>query len=383
MRRTGENRDDRPSRLSIFLRRRRRMVRPLALAIVLLAVAAGGVVVVRDMKSEERFAPIRARLVSMLPLRVTDIQISGRVLTNEGALREALGVRVGDPVLGFSVEAARERIDALPFVDHSVVERHLPGTIVVRLTERSPFAVWQNQGRFMLIDRAGNQVRDQGMTGKDAQAFMQLPLVVGLGANTAAASLVDALATQPVVRDHVAAAVRVGLRRWNLTLRDGTTVLLPEGEELPALKRLADLQAAMKLLDRPVISIDLRLPDRMVVEQPPPAAPDSQPETSPQSPAGAGTAKPATATGSAPPPKATPPKATPPKATLRAPPAEDRASPHPPAAGPHALPPPAATPAPPAAVPPFPSGQAQPHKALPPPVPNLPPYGEPEARRRT
>ncbi|MFT8778207.1 MAG: cell division protein FtsQ/DivIB, partial [Gluconacetobacter liquefaciens] len=297
MRRTGENRDDRPSRLSIFLRRQRRMVRPLGLAIVLLAVAAGGAVVVHDMKSEERFAPIRTRLVSMLPLRITDIQISGRVLTNEDSLREALGVRVGDPVLGFSVEGARERIDALPFVDHSVVERHLPGTIVVRLTERSPFAVWQNQGRFMLIDRAGNQVRDQGMTGKDAQAFMQLPLVVGLGANTAAASLVDALATQPVVRDHVAAAVRVGLRRWNLTLHDGTTVLLPEGEDLPALKRLAELQAAMKLLDRPVISIDLRLPDRMVVEQPPPAAPapEGQPAANPQSPANPSASKPAAA----------------------------------------------------------------------------------------
>lgn len=353
------------------------MVRPLGLAIVLLAVAAGGAVVVHDMKSEERFAPIRARLVSMLPLRITDIQISGRVLTNEASLREALGVRVGDPVLGFSVEGARERIDALPFVDHSVVERHLPGTIVVRLTERSPFAVWQNQGRFMLIDRAGNPVRDQGMTGKDAQAFMQLPLVVGLGANTAAASLVDALATQPVVRDHVAAAVRVGLRRWNLTLHDGTTVLLPEGEDLPALKRLAELQAAMKLLDRPVLSIDLRLPDRMVVEQPPPPAPapESQPSANPQSPANPGASKPAAAhdgqQGAAPPRPA-------PKAPPNAPPAEERASTHPPAAGPHVSPP-----APPAATSPSPSGQAQPRKALPPPVPNLPPNDEPEARRRT
>lgn len=386
MRRTGDNRDDRPSRLSIFLRRRRRMVRPLALAIVLLAVAAGGAVVVRDMKSEERFAPIRARLVSMLPLRITDIQVSGRVLTNEAALRGALGVHVGDPVLGFSVEGARERIDTLPFVDHSVVERHLPGTIVVRLTERSPFAVWQNQGHFMLIDRAGNQVRDQGMTGKDAQAFMQLPLVVGLGANTAASPLIDALAGQPVVRDHVAAAVRVGLRRWNLVLRDGTNVLLPEGEEIPALKRLANLQAAMKLLDRPVISIDLRLPDRMVVEQPPPANPaadpaaNGQPAANPQAPATPGTPKPAASHDGAAP--AATGNAPPPRATLRAPPADQRAPTHAPAAGPHGLPSPVSALAPPTALPSPSSGQAQPRKALPPPVPNLPPNGEPEARRR-
>ncbi|MBB2179940.1 FtsQ-type POTRA domain-containing protein [Gluconacetobacter tumulicola] len=386
MRRTGDNRDDRPSRLSIFLRRRRRMVRPLGLAIVLLAAGAGGAVVVRDMKSEEQFAPIRARLVSMLPLRITDIQVSGRVLTSEAALRDALGVHVGDPVLGFSVEGARERIDALPFVDHSVVERHLPGTIVVRLTERSPFAVWQNQGRFMLIDRAGNQVRDQGMTGKDAQAFMQLPLVVGLGANEAAAPLIDALTGQPVVRDHVAAAVRVGLRRWNLVLRDGTTVLLPEGEEIPALKRLTDLQAAMKLLDRPVISIDLRLPDRMVVEQPPPADPaaNGQPAANPQAPTTPGAPKPAATPhdGTAPAASAGNGSAPPPKAAPRVPPTDQRAPSHAPAAAPHGLPPPVSALAPPAAFPSTPSGQAQPRKALPPPVPNLPPNGEPEARRR-
>ncbi|MBB2190578.1 FtsQ-type POTRA domain-containing protein [Gluconacetobacter azotocaptans] len=280
MTRHGDNRNDRPSRLSIFVRRQRRMVRPVLLVLVLAAGAVGAAAVLRDMRSEERFAPIRAKLVSLLPLRITAITISGRNLTTEAALQDALGVRVGDPVLGFSVEAARRRIDALPFVDRSVVERHLPGTIVVRLTERRPFAVWQNQGRFMLIDRAGAQVRDQGMTGKDAQAFLQLPLVVGPDANVAAAALFDALTAQPVVQSHVTAAIRVGQRRWNLLLRDGTTVLLPEGEEIPALRRLADLQAGMKLLDRPVISIDMRLPDRLVVQQPPADAapgPDGKP----------------------------------------------------------------------------------------------------------
>lgn len=339
MRRSANHRDDRPSRLSIFLRRQRRAVRPLGLMVLLLAAGAGGAVMLRDMKSEERFAPIRARLVSLLPLRVTDIQVSGRVLTSEDALQDALGVRVGDAVLGFSVEDARQRIDALPFVDHSVVERHLPGTIVVRLTERSPFAVWQNQGRFMLIDRAGNQVRDQGMTGKDGQAFMHLPLVVGLGANTAAASLIDALGGQPVVRDHVAAAVRVSLRRWNLVLRDGTTVLLPEGEDIPALKRLADLQAAMKLLDRPVISVDLRLPDRMVVEQPPPPAPAAEDQPAPNPPGPAHPDEP------------------------KQPAAHDAA------ASEGAVPLPSA-------------GPALSRRASPPPVPNPAPNGEPEARRR-
>ena len=61
------------------------------------------------------------------------------------------------------------------------------------------------------------------------------------------------------------AAVRVGERRWNLRMKSGTDVLLPEGAEAQALAKLAELQATHALLDRPLQAIDLRLPDRLVV----------------------------------------------------------------------------------------------------------------------
>ncbi|AQU86713.1 cell division protein FtsQ [Komagataeibacter nataicola] len=283
---------DRPSRLSIFLRRQKRLLRPALLVLVLVGLVAGGITMLRHVGSDPRFAALRGRIINMLPLRITEIDVTGCVLTSESALQEALGVRTGDFILGFSVKAARERIDALPFVDHSVVERHLPGTILIHLFERQPFAVWQNHGHFMLIDRAGNQVRDKGMTGKDAEAFRQLPLVVGPDANLAAAAMIDELTAQPEVSSHVVAAARVGQRRWNLTLRNGTTILLPEGQEVAALKRLAQMQETIKILDRPVIAIDMRLPDRLIIREnpvtpndnnngpdqgdsPPPAAPTS------------------------------------------------------------------------------------------------------------
>ena len=269
MKRPADNLNDRPSRLSIFLRRQKRLIRPALFTLVLCAVGAGCVAFAHRLGSDERFAPLRARVVNMLPLRITNITVTGNALPGDAALQDALGVRRGDFILGFSLNAARQRIDALPFVDHSVIERHLPDTIIVHLIERRPFAVWQNHGHFMLIDREGNQVRDQGMTGKDAEAFMLLPLVVGPAANTAAAALIDELSAQPEVRAHVAAAARVGQRRWNLTLRNGTTILLPEGQEVAALKRLAQLQENIKILDRPVIAIDMRLPDRLIIRESP------------------------------------------------------------------------------------------------------------------
>ncbi len=265
---------DRPSPAVIFLRRQKRLLRPALGGCMLLGLVGGGVWFAHLMNDEARFAPLRAELGAKAALHVAKIEIYGRDMTPESSVLQALGVSVGDDILGFSVEEARKRLDALTFVEHSTVERRLPGTIVVHLQERRPYAVWQNQGRFVLIDRNGQVVADQGMNGKDAEAFAQLPLVVGAGAPQAAEGLIEALAAQPDVRTHVVAAVRVGMRRWNLTLRNGCDVLLPEGAETQALARLAQLQHDHQLLVRPLEAIDMRLPDRLVIRPRPAPAPD-------------------------------------------------------------------------------------------------------------
>jgi cell division protein FtsQ len=176
-------------------------------------------------------------------------------------LRAALGVSIGDPILAFSVEAARQRIETLSWVDHVSVERRLPNTIYVDLTERSPFAIWQYQGKFKLVDRDGNVVNNE-----DVAAFIDsLPVVVGLGAPAHAADIVRILNAQPDIRGRVAAIVRVGERRWNLQLKNDITIMLPEGHEAAALARLSDLQNKQQLLDRPLVFVDMRLPDRLAV----------------------------------------------------------------------------------------------------------------------
>ena len=269
---------DRPSRLHIFARRQRRLVRPALFGLLVLGTAAYGLHVSHAMRSEAAFAPIRARIARTAGLPVTDIEVLGRNMTPQTQVLQALGVSPGDPLLGFSVEAARRRIDQLAFVEHATIERRLPGTVRVQITERRPYAVWQDRGRFVLIDRSGQVVAGAtaggAMSSKDAEAFAELPLVVGPGAAPAATAMIDALAAEPVVRKQVVACVRVGQRRWNLSLRSGAAVLLPEGEEIPALKRLAQLEDGMHLLERPLAEIDLRLPDRLTIRPRPQPAPE-------------------------------------------------------------------------------------------------------------
>ena len=231
---------DRPGRLKLLLRRQKRLIRPAGWIAFAALVVLLGVIAVHSSAPGGTLATLRERLggaTAFAGLRVTNVVIEGRANTPEPLLRAALGVSIGDPILGFSVELARQRLETLSWVEHATVERRLPGTVVVFLQERRPFAIWQNQGKFVLIDRNGQLVANQNVA-----EFRQLPLVVGPGAPAAAAMLVDALTDRPDLQKRVIAAVRVGERRWNLRLNNGADVMLPEGHEIVALDRLMQLQ---------------------------------------------------------------------------------------------------------------------------------------------
>ncbi len=210
--------------------------------------------------------------------RVTSVQINGADTTPLPVIEAALGVKTGDPILGFSLASVQARIEQLGPVQSAVVERALPNRLIITVIERAPYAVWQTGNghgaalpEFVVIDRQGNVISDQ-----DAVAAKRrnpaLLLLSGQGAPQMASTLMDELIAAPNVRVHIAAAQRVDGLRWNLILHNATVVKLPEENENQAIAQLAQLQTSMALLDRPVEVIDLRLAGRMVVRPYPNAA---------------------------------------------------------------------------------------------------------------
>jgi cell division protein FtsQ len=263
---------DRPSRLKLWLRRRRALLRPAALGLAglgLLAAVGAGIWAADPAGRARALVEGFGDLGAGLGISIQEVVLEGRQNTPIDMIRAALGVSRGDPLLGFSLQGARERLESIAWVHRAHVERRLPGSLVIRLEERQPFAIWQQDGRFVVIDRDGRVVaRDR------LDQFGPLPLIVGAGADRGAAALHDLLRAEPEIAVRVQAMVRIGERRWNLKLHNGADVLLPEGAEAAAIARLAELQREQRLLDRPLLAIDLRLPDRMVLRQPPAPAPE-------------------------------------------------------------------------------------------------------------
>lgn len=203
-----------------------------------------------------------------LGFRLEKIEINGTSTTTPQAVMAAMGLKIGDPVFGFSLKAAQQQVENLGPVQSAVIERLLPGTLVVDITERDIYAIWQTvqngQPVFQIIDKKGDVI-----PGQDAAAAKRrqpsLLLLSGAGAPQQAETLIPELKAVPMVFSHVAAAECVDRLRWNLILKNHTVVKLPAQNQQAALTELAALQTSIQLLDRPVESIDLRQPGRLVV----------------------------------------------------------------------------------------------------------------------
>jgi len=200
-------------------------------------------------------------------LALREVLVQGRSRTSQEDLMSALDLKLGAPILALDPALLRARLEALPWVARATVERRLPDTLFIVVEEREPLALWQESGKIALIDKDGNVIADPAIG-----PFAHLPLVVGEGANDRAAELVELLAQAPDLAPRVKAAVWVGARRWNIRLDNGVDVRLPEENGAAAWVELAEMERQHGLLDRDLIAIDLRQPDRLIVRLTPEAA---------------------------------------------------------------------------------------------------------------
>jgi cell division protein FtsQ len=209
-------------------------------------------------------------LSSALGFKIEHIDIEGRQETSSDDLRAALALDQGAPIFGFDTAAAHERLKTLPWVHSTTIERHLPDTVLLRIVERRPIALWQLDGKFSLIDTDGAVIPID-----DVGRFGKLPVVVGAGAPPVASALLDLLTSEPELAQRVRAAVRIGDRRWDIHMDERLHVMLPEEDPQAAWRRLAELVRSGEMLVRTYSIIDLRLKDRVVVRK----APNEDPAT--------------------------------------------------------------------------------------------------------
>lgn len=165
-------------------------------------------------------------------------------------------------MLAFDLAEVRQDLLSYGWVADARVSRRLPDTLVIDLVERTPVAVWQDRGRYTLID-----VNGVVLPGVDPASVPGLPVLVGTGANRRMDELQTLLDAAPALKPQLAGASWVGNRRWDLRFKTGEVLVLPEDSEraTAAFADFARLDGVNRLLGRGLRRIDMRLPDRLVL----------------------------------------------------------------------------------------------------------------------
>lgn len=258
-----------PRRLRPVSPWRGRIIRLSLAALVIIAIGGAIGWSVRSGQVARTWAAVSTgamRLTADAGLKISDVLVAGRDRTDKDALLEKVGVQRGTPILGIDLAATRARVLSLPWVKDARVERRLPDMLHVTLVERQPMALWQRGRDFTVVDQDGVEI-----AGQDVRRFHDLPIVIGENAPTQTATALAMLDGEPDLRARVRVLTLVGGRRWTVRLDNGIDVQLPEVDPARAWTQLAALARDHGVLERDVVTIDLRIPDQLIMRVTPAA----------------------------------------------------------------------------------------------------------------
>jgi cell division protein FtsQ len=234
---------------------------PLA-TMLMLAVSAGYGAVSGGQadKVVDFFKDIRDMAANAAGFNIAAVAIAGEKHLTREEILAAAGVTGRASLLFFDVADARARLLTNPWIAEATIQKLLPDHVFISISERKAFALWQKAGRVGVIAADGTVLEPYVM-----RRYADLPLVVGIGAETRAREFLAMLDRRPELLANVRASVFVAERRWNLRLKNGVDVRLPEFDVEQALDQLVALERSTNLSGRDITAIDLRLADRVTV----------------------------------------------------------------------------------------------------------------------
>lgn len=202
----------------------------------------------------------RDMLARTLGFGVGAVTIAGQTELSEQQILETAGVDPRQSLLFLDVADMRRKLMALPLVKNASVRKLFPNRLVIEVTERQPYGLWQKDGVVSIVAADGAPID----VFRDAK-FERLPFVVGEGANQRIDEFMGLLDAAGDMRDKIRAGMLVSQRRWTLKMKSGVEVMLPQVDPRDAVARLARLEQDGHILEKDIVSLDLRVPGKVYV----------------------------------------------------------------------------------------------------------------------
>lgn len=236
-----------------------RIVLPiLIIAFVLFRIWISGVVpnMVQSVSSA-----MHEKLASLPVFTIDEIVIENATTLQEAQIKAIIGIDL--PVSALDVDRDRLSEDLLNIdeIGAASVRFDWLGAMHINLQPRVPAMIFYDGSKFQTVDIEGRRVEFLTARADRPELFV----ISGFGANRAVPEAEKILKLlKPIIAD-VRGLVRMGERRWDVVLTDNRRLQLPAAEPIDALYKILSQHQRNEILNREILSYDMRNPDRPVI----------------------------------------------------------------------------------------------------------------------
>ena len=213
---------------------------------------------------EEVASDLYRKVIERPEFMLDALSIEGASDSLNAEIRQVIGLNF--PISSFDLDLTElhERVLSLPPV--KLAEAHLRGggILHIKVVEKTPALLLKKEFGFDVLSKHGEYIRSVSLR----EEFPHLKVITGQGAENVASEAIAIFEAFYKKSDQVRGLVFVGQRRWNIIMKSGQVVMLPENNPQQAVQKILILDKAEQILSRRIAVFDFRLPSRITLRIP-------------------------------------------------------------------------------------------------------------------
>ena len=190
--------------------------------------------------------------------KVKYLEVTGNQITNQKDIINKLSQIIDQNIFFVEKKDIEVALKEIDFVGNIDVKKKYPNTIIIRVNETKPIAIFFKNNNKYLLDNLSNLISYR----KISNDFY--PTIFGKGAEDNFANFFKKLKANKFPQEIVKNYYYYQIGRWDLQLLNGKTIKLPANGLEEAFKLAIDLLGHKNFKN--YNTIDLRIDDKIVVE---------------------------------------------------------------------------------------------------------------------
>lgn len=198
--------------------------------------------------------------------QLEDVVVQGRLRTSKNHILTVADLQKGKPLFSINLNEVKTKLEDIHWIKLATIERKLPDTLYIKISEKQPIALWMNDSKTYLLDKDGDIIETE-----EPFKYPELIVMTGQDVPESVGKFVDLLDQYPEIKTRVTGATYLRAHRWDIQLDDKIEVKLPENDAEQALDHLVKLEKEHQVTAKDISAIDLRLPNQLILRLTPEA----------------------------------------------------------------------------------------------------------------